>query len=173
LALGALVDHVIDDYANVTCTTPRYIDFNAPNSMEQFETLKRYVLDAGYEGLIVKDPEAGYYCKRHDAWMKIKPFIEVSLTIVDVNEGEKGTKREGFLGALVCEGVDDDKQIRVNVGSGFTDEMLVNFWLNRPKLIGMIAEVRADAISQNADGGYSLRFPRFKCFRGFKKGEKL
>jgi hypothetical protein len=34
-------------------------------------------------------------------------------------------------------------------------------------------EVRADAITQNQDGTYSLRFPRFLRFRGFKVGEKI
>jgi DNA ligase-1 len=36
-----------------------------------------------------------------------------------------------------------------------------------------LVEVRADAITQNQDGTYSLRFPRFKTFRGFEVGEKL
>lgn len=38
---------------------------------------------------------------------------------------------------------------------------------------GYEIEVRADAITQNQDGTYSLRFPRFKTFRGFYKGEKI
>ena len=40
-------------------------------------------------------------------------------------------------------------------------------------IIGNLVEVRADAITQNQDGTYSLRFPRFKTFRGFEVGEKL
>jgi len=28
-------------------------------------------------------------------------------------------------------------------------------------------------VTQNQDGTYSLRFPRFKIFRGFEPGEKL
>jgi hypothetical protein len=34
-------------------------------------------------------------------------------------------------------------------------------------------EVRADAVTQNQDSTYSLRFPRFLKFRGFRAGEKL
>jgi hypothetical protein len=34
-------------------------------------------------------------------------------------------------------------------------------------------EVRADAVTQNQDGTYSLRFPRFLRFRGFEVGEKI
>jgi DNA ligase-1 len=40
-------------------------------------------------------------------------------------------------------------------------------------VVKQIAEVQADAVTQNQDGTYSLRFPRFKSFRGFEPGEKL
>jgi ATP-dependent DNA ligase len=40
-------------------------------------------------------------------------------------------------------------------------------------LAGQVVEVRADAITQNQDGTYSLRFPRFIRFRGFIAGEKI
>jgi len=36
-----------------------------------------------------------------------------------------------------------------------------------------LVEVKADAVTQNQDGTYSLRFPRFERFRGFVPGEKL
>jgi DNA ligase-1 len=120
---------------------------------------------------MLKDPEAGYECKRSVAWLKLKPFIEVSLTVVTTEEGTG--KNVGKLGALVCEGVDDGKAIRVNVGSGLTDEQRDGFWKFKDDCVGMVAEVRADAITQNQDGTYSLRFPRFKGFRGFEPGEKL
>jgi DNA ligase-1 len=47
------------------------------------------------------------------------------------------------------------------------------FWEAADELIGNIVEVRADAITQNQDGTYSLRFPRFLRFRGFDAGEKI
>jgi DNA ligase-1 len=59
------------------------------------------------------------------------------------------------------------------VGSGFTDSDRNSFWMARDKLPGQIVEVRADAVTQNQDGTYSLRFPRFKGFRGFEVGEKI
>jgi ATP-dependent DNA ligase len=40
-------------------------------------------------------------------------------------------------------------------------------------VVGKVVEVRADAVTQNQDGSYSLRFPRFIRFRGFKDGEKI
>ena len=59
------------------------------------------------------------------------------------------------------------------MGSGFTDSDRDSFWDSRDKLLGNVVEVRADAITQNQDGTYSLRFPRFKGFRGFVPGEKI
>jgi DNA ligase-1 len=101
----------------------------------------------------------------------MKPFIEVSLEITHVEEGTG--KNEGRLGAFVCSGNDDDRDIRVNVGSGFSDPDRIEFWDNRDNLPRQIVEVRADAITQNQDGTYSLRFPRFLRFRGFAAGEKI
>jgi DNA ligase-1 len=105
------------------------------------------------------------------AWLKLKPFIEVSLTVIAVEEGTG--KNIGRLGALVCEGEDDGRRILVNVGSGFTDDQRIAFWAARAEIGGHIVEVRADAITQNQDGTYSLRFPRFLRFRGFDRGEKI
>ena len=105
----------------------------------------------------------------------MKPFIEVSLTVVAVEEGSAETKNVGKLGALVCEGEDDGKFIRVNVGGGYTDELRDSIWASKDTVIGQIVEVRADAAtrSQDSEDVYSLRFPRFLRFRGFAKGEKI
>jgi len=59
------------------------------------------------------------------------------------------------------------------VGSGFSDSDRSSFWDSRSDVMGQIVEVRADAVTQNQDGTYSLRFPRFLRFRGFIIGEKL
>jgi DNA ligase-1 len=131
----------------------------------------REMVDAGYEGIMLKDPDAPYVCKRDTAWMKSKPFIEVSLAVVGYEEGTG--RNQGRLGALICEGEDDGKTISVNCGSGFSDSDRSELWEGRDSLVGQVVEVRADAITQNQDGTYSLRFPRFKTFRGFKKGEKI
>ena len=103
----------------------------------------------------------------------MKPFIEVSLT---VRATEEGTGRNvGKLGALICEGEDDGKMIKTNVGSGLSDDNRDKFWQHKDKLIGQIVEVRADAVTKNQDSEteYSLRFPRFMRFRGFEIGEKI
>ena len=137
----------------------------------EYRDYNKQMVAEGYEGIMIKDPEAKYECKRTASWLKQKPFIEVSLSITAVEEGTG--KNVGRLGALVCEGVDDSKEICVNVGSGFTDGDRNSYWQERDTIVGQVVEVRADAITQNQDGTYSLRFPRFLRFRGFMAGENI
>lgn len=120
---------------------------------------------------MIKDLDAPYECKRSSSWMKWKPTISVDLEVVDFEEGTG--RNAGRLGAIVCEGVDNGRRIRVNVGSGLSDVDRDEYWLNRSSLLGHVAEVQADAITQNQDGSYSLRFPRFLRFRSFDTGEKV
>ena len=156
---------------NVTVVGQELVDLDSEEGQLRYKEINAKAIEGGYEGIMLKDPTAGYKCKRSVAWLKLKPFIEVSLTVTAVEEGTG--KNVGKLGALVCEGVDDGKDIVVNCGSGFSDNMRECFWEARKDLIGNIVEVRADAITQNQDSTYSLRFPRFKGFRGFEIGEKL
>ena len=147
------------------------VDLDTVDGQTRFTELNKAAVDGGYEGVMIKDPDAPYECKRTHAWLKAKPFIEVTLEVKEIEEGTG--RNEGRLGAFVCEGVDDDRHISVNVGSGFTDANRDDFWSDRDSIVGNLVEVRADAITQNQDGTYSLRFPRFKTFRGFAIHEKL
>mgnify|MGYP003322838878 FL=1 len=147
------------------------VDLSTTEGEKRFVELNKAAVDGGYEGVMIKDIDAPYECKRSHAWLKAKPFIEVTLEVTDVEEGTG--RNEGRLGAVVCSGTDDGKDIHVNVGSGFTDDNRTSFWTDRDALVGQLVEVRADAVTQNQDGTYSLRFPRFKTFRGFEPGEKL
>ena len=156
---------------NVTCLANELVDLDTDAGQLRYKEINAQAVAGGYEGIMIKDPEAGYECKRSVAWLKLKPFIEVSLEVVDVEEGTG--RNVGRLGAIVCQGVDDGKTIRVNVGSGFSDSDRDSYWSSRDSLLGQIVEVRADAVTQNQDGTYSLRFPRFLRFRGFQIGEKL
>jgi DNA ligase-1 len=160
-----------DMLPNVAVVGHELVDLDTDAGQIRYKEINAKAIAGGYEGIMLKDPEAPYECKRSVAWLKLKPFIEVSLTVVATEEGTG--KNVGKLGALVCEGVDDGKDIRVNVGSGLTDEQRDGFWQFKEDCVGMVAEVRADAITQNQDGTYSLRFPRFKGFRGFAPGEKI
>ena len=157
------------DSGCIEIITQREFDLDVFTDEIEFKDYNKAAVAAGYEGIMIKDPNGKWEGKRSVAWLKQKPFIEVSLAVI---ETEEGTGRNvGKMGALVCEGIEDGKLIRVNVGSGFTDKDRDEFW--ECKVNGQVIEVRADAITQNQDGTYSLRFPRFMRFRGFKAGEKI
>jgi DNA ligase-1 len=149
------------------------MDLDDDDGQKQFADYNRLCIDKGFEGIMVKPITGIYECKRSSLWLKVKPFIEVSLKVVDTEEGTG--RNAGKLGALIVEGTDMDKFIRTNVGSGLTDSDRETFWKAKDKLIGQIVEVRADAITQNQEttDEWSLRFPRFLRFRGFEPGEKL
>jgi DNA ligase-1 len=144
------------------------------DTAEGHDIMRRFAEDAvveGYEGIMIKNMDAPYECKRSDFWMKWKPTITVDLNIVGFEEGTG--RNAGRLGAIICEGVDNERTICVNVGSGLSDANRDEYWLNRDSLLGNVVEVEADAVTQNQDGSYSLRFPRFLRFRGFEPGEKV
>ena len=170
-----ITKHWVQDHASVLQHVQALdwedVDLDTTEGQRRFTELNKQAVEGGYEGVMIKDVDAPYECKRTHAWLKAKPFIEVTLEVVGVEEGTG--RNEGRLGAIVCHGQDDGKDIRVNVGSGFTDDNRTLFWSSRDALIGQLVEVRADAVTQNQDGTYSLRFPRFKTFRGFEIGEKI
>jgi DNA ligase-1 len=148
------------------------VNLDTQEGQDRFVELNKAAVDGGYEGVMIKDPEAVYECKRTHSWLKAKPFIEVTLKVVAVEEGTG--RNEGRLGAVILEGEDDGYNYSLNCGSGFTDAQRDEFWAERDSLIGNLIEIRADARTQSQDSEtYSLRFPRFKCFRGFEAGEKV
>lgn len=160
-----------DSLPNINILEQELVDLDTEAGQKRFRAINQKAIDGGYEGIMIKEPDAPYECKRTVSWLKLKPFIEVTLEVIAIEEGTG--KNEGRLGALVCSGIDDGKTIGVNVGSGFSDDLRSDIWSDRDAVIGQLVEVRADAVTQNQDGTYSLRFPRFLRFRGFKAGEKL
>ena len=162
---------IAEHMPNVSILGQELVDLDTNQGRERFKMINTQAIAGGYEGIMIKDPDAVYECKRSVNWLKQKPYIEVSLEVVDVEEGTG--KNAGRTGALVCDGVDGGQAIRVNVGSGLSDGMRDSIWGDRTSVVGQVVEVRADAVTQNQDGTFSLRFPRFLRFRGFAPGEKL
>jgi DNA ligase-1 len=161
---------VFDKIGSIDTIPQLEVDLGTAVGEMQFKQYNKEAIEAGFEGIMIKDVDAIYEAKRSVSWLKQKPFIEVSLTIVGIEPGTG--KNEGKMGAVICEGEEDGKFIRVNVGSGWTDDQRAEV---DDTVIGQVLEVRADAItrSQDSEDVYSLRFPRALRFRGFTAGEKI
>jgi DNA ligase-1 len=122
---------------------------------DEIKTAHDDFVKLGYEGVMIKYPEAPYKFGRGWEVMKFKAFHDVDLKISEVLEGTG--KHTGKMGSVRVNylGVD------VQVGSGFSDELRTKLWFDRKSFIGRMIEVRYQEVTP--DG--SLRFPTFVCFR--------
>jgi DNA ligase 1 len=160
----------IDRMPNVEYPDHLIVNLDTSEGRNQLERYAQDCVKGGFEGIMIKAMDAPYECRRSTFWLKWKPVITVDLTVVAVEIGTG--KNADRMGALVCSGIDNGKQIDVNVGSGFTDEERIEYWDTQDTVVGRIAEIMCDTVSQNQDGTYSLRFPRFMRFRDSLTGEK-
>jgi ATP-dependent DNA ligase len=111
-------------------------------------------LAEGQEGTILKSREGIWEDRRSKEQIKFKGELECELKIVDWEEGTG--KNVGRLGALVCES--SDSVIRVNVGSGYSDEQRDEY---TKKVIGKIVTVKYNARIKDKSGVESLFLPVF------------
>ena len=110
----------------------------------------------GEEGIILKDITKGWEDKRVKHQVKFKGELECDLLCVDWQEGTG--KNVGRLGALVLES--SDGLVKVNVGSGFSDEQRDKYTKN--VTLGKIVAVKYNAkIQDKKTGEFSLFLPVF------------
>jgi DNA ligase 1 len=167
LAILTDMQRVFDAMPNVTRVDSQIVvDLNTEEGRAKLHEYATEMVTAGFEGIMIKDMEAPYECKRNTFWMKWKPVITVDLPVIALEEGTG--RNQGRLGALVCSGNDHGKDITVNVGSGFSDTERDLFWNQKSDVVGRTVEILCDVITQNQDGSYSLRFPRFVRWRDDK-----
>jgi DNA ligase-1 len=117
-------------------------------------------LGEGYEGVMLKDPNAKYVWKRSKAILKLKPVSTHEGVVVAWVEGKRGTKREGMFGGFT---VLFPNGVTTNVASGFNDKLKAEVQLNgADSYIGKVVECEAQP-PFTEDG--RLRFPVFVRFR--------
>ncbi|HGO5856103.1 TPA: DNA ligase [Mannheimia haemolytica] len=104
------------------------------------------VLEQGGEGVIVRNPNAGYIQGRSAQILKIKPVLDEECKVVAHHKG-KG-KYADKLGAITCE----NQRGRFRIGSGFKDKDREN-----PPPIGSIITYKYRGITESGK-------PRFATF---------
>ena len=116
----------------------------------------REMIADGQEGTIVKDKSVGWSNTRSKLTVKFKEIRDIDLRVTAWNEGTG--KNKGLLGALTAE--TEDGKIRVNIGTGFSDEQRKTF--TEEYVIGKIVEIEYNQRITSEGRDYdSLFLPRF------------
>ena len=147
-------------FANFNAKRLKLIESQLVTTHDKMKEINDKYIAGGFEGSIIKDPNAAYPFKRSTCWLKLKAVNSVTLKVVGTELG-KG-KRAGKIGALVCESACGG--IKVNVGSGLNDEDVEMFTKNPP--IGKFVEVLFNVLIKGRDSeDYSCFLPRYKEMR--------
>jgi len=162
-ATTSYVDRLVTLYDRISTlededSSISYVDKETLSVSEDSDLVKvlhdKFVSE-GFEGAMIKNPLAPYQFKRSYDIMKLKAFFDVDLPVDDLLEGRG--KHVGTLGAFVVY----HQGVKVQVGSGLSDEIRSEIWDNKEKYIGRTIEIRYQEITPDR----SLRFPTFVCFR--------
>lgn len=153
-----------------------------PASVDEAELFYADALEAGQEGLIVKNMNAPYQPGSRVGYMlKVKPMMEPLDLVVVQAKWSEGRKSD-WLGRLRLACWDAEREELREVGrmfSGLTDVELREITAKLEPLIqsvdGRTARLRPEVVieveyeeiqeSTTYDSGYALRFPRFGGFR--------
>ncbi|WP_423744690.1 ATP-dependent DNA ligase LigA (plasmid) [Haladaptatus sp. SPP-AMP-3] len=144
-------------------------------------------LDAGHEGIMLKDPDSTYSPgRRGKNWRKRKPDVEtVDLVVTGAEWGEG--RRASFLGTFLLSARTEDGDFETlgKVATGITDEELAELTeLLEPHIAtqdgqtveispAVVFEVGYEEIQESPtySSGFALRFPRFLGVRDDKTPE--
>ena len=149
---------------------------------DEVASAERAALDAGHEGVMLKDPLSAYEPgKRGRNWLKRKPDVEtldLVVTGAEWGEGRRASLFGTFLLSARVEGGESYETIG-KVATGITDEKLQSLTdLLEPHIEhedgqevsidpAVVFEVGYEEIqpSPTYESGYALRFPRFVAVR--------
>jgi DNA ligase-1 len=160
---------------------------------EEIAGIEAESLDAGHEGIMLKNPDSTYSPgRRGKHWLKRKPDVETLDLVVTGAEWGEG-RRASFLGTFLLSaradgddaGDGDDFETLGKVATGITDEELAELTeLLEPHIRkqegqeveispAVVFEVGYEEIQESPtySSGYALRFPRFVGVREDKDPE--
>ena len=165
---------------NVCCLRQHMV-----HNYKELMTLEEDMLNLGYEGLILRDPDSPYKFGRSTTkegfLLKLKRFTDNEFKVIGFEERmhnentaftnelgrtahsshKENKSGRGDLGALILRYTDGTT---FNCGSGFSDLERTHIWNNRKTFIGKKAKVKYFAIGM-------LDAPRHPVFLGWRVGQ--
>ena len=178
-----------DRLAELLGDTDAVSDISVAADPDEVATVEEAALDAGHEGIMLKDPQSTYAPgKRGRNWLKRKPDVEtldLVVTGAEWGEGRRANLLGTFLLSAWADGADDraddgtaggDAYVTLGkVATGITDEELESLTERLTPHIehedgqtvsvepAVVFEVGYEEIQQSPtySSGYALRFPRF------------
>jgi DNA ligase-1 len=154
-------------------------NFEIADDPDAIESAEAEALDAGHEGVMLKNPESAYTPgNRGRDWLKRKPDVETLDAVVVGAEWGEGRRAElfgTFLLGVRDEATGDEFRTIGKVATGLTDEALEALTDRlEPHVVSetgteitirpeVVIEVGYEEIqsSPTYSSGYALRFPRF------------
>lgn len=161
----------IEMYVGKTIGLNRFKHVKRTMSSSYKEALAFYeeCVKEGYEGIIIKDPDAMYERDRSKAWWKWKPVVTYDAKIISFYNGRENSRLENLVGGFYAEGVDENGvAFSCRCGSGLSDDMRKDMTENPDKYIDQTVELEADPVMTESNGVHSLRWPIFKKVRNDK-----
>ncbi|WP_435154382.1 ATP-dependent DNA ligase LigA [Haladaptatus sp. DFWS20] len=151
---------------------------------DEIAAIEANALDAGHEGIMLKNPESTYSPgRRGKNWLKRKPDVETLDLVVTGAEWGEG-RRASFLGTFLLSPREENGEFETlgKVATGITDEELAELTeLLEPHIAtqdGQIVDISPEIVfevgyeeiqqSPTYSAGYALRFPRFLGVRDDK-----
>lgn len=136
------------------------------------------LLDAGYEGSMVKWLDAPYRSgAEHKSWCKLKPQTTDEAIVVGFKPGTEGSSFDGLIGAIEFAQHDKTNGELTHRGrcSGMDFEVRVWVTANQDALLGEVFEFAHHGVmppsEKNPHGGY--RHPQWKRWRKDKAPEEV
>jgi DNA ligase-1 len=166
----------------------RVVPHELIHSEVELLTFEQSCLKAGYEGIMLRDPNGPYKHGRStlkEGWLlKLKRFVDAEAWVIGVRQlmhnsnasttnalgqRERSSHKAGKiplleLGALLVR--DCKTGVEFEVGTGFTHVQRVELWQQRRELIGKLAKYKFQPIGVKDK-------PRFPVFLGFRDARDL
>ena len=151
-------------------------DLRLAADVETIEAVEAASLEAGHEGVMLKDPASAYTPgNRGRDWLKRKPDVETLDAVVVGAEWGEGRRAELFGTFRIAVRDGDDYAPIGKVATGLTDEALADLTDRLASHVvgesGTDVTIRPEVVlevgyeeiqsSQTYGSGYALRFPRF------------